>query len=66
MVNIPKVKFLECCLATIDCYLFTFIHFIHNSALVTLTADSAVIFLKYIHIPSSSKMSPNGLFTWLM
>ena len=34
MVNIPKAKFLECSLATIDCYLFTFIHFIHNFALV--------------------------------
>lgn len=33
---------------------------------VMLTADWAVIFFKYIHILSSSKMSSNGLFTWLM
>lgn len=35
MVYIPKAKFLECCFATIDCYLFIIIHFIHNFALVT-------------------------------
>ena len=31
-----------------------------------LTADSAVIFLKYIHIQSSSKMSSNGLLMLLL
>ena len=35
MVYIPKAKFLECCFATIDCYLFIIIHLIHNFALVT-------------------------------
>ena len=34
MVNTPKAEFIECYLATIDCYLFIFIHFIHNFALV--------------------------------
>lgn len=31
-----------------------------------LTADSAVIFLKYIHSPSSSKMSSSGLLMLLL
>lgn len=31
-----------------------------------LTVDSAAIFLKYIHSPSSSRMSSNGLLMLLL
>lgn len=64
MVYIPKVKFLESCLATIDCYLFIIIHFIHNFALVmsgrVLLIQSVCRMLSFKL--NSDRISPHILF----